>query len=441
MRFKRLIAALFCTIAASSYAETNLLQITQDAKVEQQQSNRLREASFKSKEQQYRQKRDALLARKAQLQTDIDTLSEQFTANEQQLAEQEKKLHLESGSLGELFGVVRQVAKNFQAQQTNSVTAIGAASHLDNVAAIVDAKTLPSRDQLYALWDAFNDQLEHGARNTRITVPFINQEGITEPKDVIRLGAFGLIDESGYLIWSGNERGARPYAVQPKHAPLLSEQSLATSLVALDPSNGLLLGQLSSTPTLTQRIAQGGAIAKVILGLLVIGLIIGLLQGTFLFIHRAQIRTQLKNREDIGNNALGRILSVYKYDKSPNVEALELRLYETVLDEQQKLERGLSMLKLLAALSPMLGLLGTVTGMIETFQVITRYGNADPRMMASGISTALVTTVLGLIAAMPLLFIHNVLTSQAENIRTLLEKQGVGLVAQRAEQQAEQEQA
>jgi biopolymer transport protein ExbB len=136
-------------------------------------------------------------------------------------------------------------------------------------------------------------------------------------------------------------------------------------------------------------------------------------------------------------NALGRILSVYKYDSSPNVEALELRLYETILDEQQKLDRGLSMLKLLAALSPMLGLLGTVTGMIETFQVITEYGNADPKVMAGGISMALVTTVLGLVAAMPLLLLHNVLNSQAESIRTVLEKKGVGLVAQRAEQDAD----
>lgn len=91
------------------------------------------------------------------------------------------------------------------------------------------------------------------------------------------------------------------------------------------------------------------------------------------------------------------------------------------------------MLKLLAALAPMLGLLGTVTGMIETFQVITQFGNGDPKVMAGGISMALVTTVEGLIAAIPLLLAHNILSAQAETIRNILEKQGIGLVAQQAE--------
>ncbi|MCL4124191.1 UNVERIFIED_CONTAM: hypothetical protein GTU68_045636 [Idotea baltica] len=93
------------------------------------------------------------------------------------------------------------------------------------------------------------------------------------------------------------------------------------------------------------------------------------------------------------------------------------------------------MLKLLAALAPMLGLLGTVTGMIETFQVITQFGNGDPKVMAGGISMALVTTVLGLVAAMPLLLTHNILSSQAESIRTILEKQGLSLVAEQAEKE------
>ncbi|GAL32748.1 MotA/TolQ/ExbB proton channel family protein [Vibrio maritimus] len=129
------------------------------------------------------------------------------------------------------------------------------------------------------------------------------------------------------------------------------------------------------------------------------------------------------------------MLSVYNSEKKLHVEALELRLLESIMDEQQHLERGLSMLKLLAALAPMLGLLGTVTGMIETFQVITQFGNAEPRVMAGGISMALVTTVLGLITAMPLLLAHNLLSSKAEAIRNILERQSVGLVAEQAEAQ------
>jgi biopolymer transport protein ExbB len=208
------------------------------------------------------------------------------------------------------------------------------------------------------------------------------------------------------------------------------------SLMALDVTRGDLIAQLANVPTLQDRINHGGIVGQIIIGLLVVGVLIGVVRGGALLLTNAKINKQLKSAETpTEDNALGRILSVYQQDSSPNVEALELRLLEAVMDEQQHLERGLSMIKLLAALAPMLGLLGTVTGMIETFQTITQFGNADPRVMAGGISMALITTVLGLIAAMPLLLIHNVLSSKAESVRNILEKQGIGLVAERAEQQ------
>ncbi|MHA2937182.1 MotA/TolQ/ExbB proton channel family protein [Vibrio sp. RC27] len=435
------VLSLFTSSLFASFvlADTSaLLATTEKAKVEEQALNKHREAEFLGQEQNLTSQKNALTSRKNQLQQEIDALSEEFSLNEEALSEKEKELHLESGSLGELFGVVRQVAKELQLEQKDLVTSIGSDS-LKQVDVIVEAKTLPSTPQLMALWQAFDQQIEMGSSLSQISVPYVEQDGVMKQKDVVRIGAFGLVDENGYLQWNPQQGGAKSYSVQPQGNPVSSGSgaSLALSkhpLIALDPSKGELLEQLAQQPTLGERLAQGGVVGRVILAILFIGLVIGVAQGGFLFISRSKIRAQLKNREEIGNNPLGRVLSVYKYDQSPNVEALELRLYEAILDEQHKFERGLSMLKLLAALSPMLGLLGTVTGMIETFQVITQYGNADPRIMAGGISTALVTTVLGLVSAMPLLFIHNVLSSQSEHIRTLLEKQGVGMVAQRAEQ-------
>jgi biopolymer transport protein ExbB len=415
-------------------ASTELLDTTQKAKASEQLLNQKRESEFLSEEQKLKAQRDTLIAKRHQLNKRIDSLSEQFSANEASLADKEKKLHLESGSLGELFGVVRQVAKEIQVQYNDSIVAIGQDSNFTGINDIVDAKRLPSKTQLYGLWNTLSDQLIAGSTLQPVTIPYVQPNGIVDNKQVLRVGAFGLVDESGYLNWQGVERGARSYAVQPESAPNSGALKTNGQLFSIDPSHGVLLEQLALTPTLKQRIEQAGVVGKVILGMLAVGLLIATSQGSLLFIARGKISHQLKDTSKIGNNALGRVLSEYKYDQSPNVEALELRLYETILDEQQKLESGLSMLKLLAALSPMLGLLGTVTGMIETFQVITQHGNADPRIMASGISTALVTTVLGLTSAMPLLFLHNVLNSQADIIRTLLEKQGVGLVAQRAEQ-------
>ncbi len=204
-------------------------------------------------------------------------------------------------------------------------------------------------------------------------------------------------------------------------------------VAVVDPSRGIMLEQLANSPELKDRIEHGGVVGKIILGLLAVGAIIALFRGAKLIVVRQQIKSQLKNPSQPGNNPLGRVLGVYSKEHNRSVEALELRLLEAIVDEQQGLEKGLSMLKLLAALAPMLGLLGTVTGMIETFQVITQFGNGDPTVMAGGISMALVTTVLGLIAAMPLLLAHNMLSTQAENIRNILEKQGISLVAQQAE--------
>jgi len=203
--------------------------------------------------------------------------------------------------------------------------------------------------------------------------------------------------------------------------------------LVVDPSRGMMLEQLANTPSLSERLEHGGVVGKIILGLLAIGAVITLFRGSKLFIARQQIKAQLKKPQQPGNNPLGRVIGVYDKEQNRSVEALELRLLETIVDEQQSLEKGLSMLKLLAALAPMLGLLGTVTGMIETFQVITQFGNGDPKVMAGGISMALITTVLGLVAAMPLLLAHNILSTQADTIRNILEKQGISLVAEQAE--------
>ncbi|MFC1503634.1 MotA/TolQ/ExbB proton channel family protein, partial [Pseudomonadota bacterium] len=203
--------------------------------------------------------------------------------------------------------------------------------------------------------------------------------------------------------------------------------------LVVDPSRGMMLEQLANTPSLSERLEHGGVVGKIILGLLAIGAIITLFRGSKLFIARQQIKAQLKKPQQPGNNPLGRVIAVYDKEQNRSVEALELRLLETIVDEQQSLEKGLSMLKLLAALAPMLGLLGTVTGMIETFQVITQFGNGDPKVMAGGISMALITTVLGLVAAIPLLLAHNILSTQADTIRNILEKQGISLVAEQAE--------
>ncbi|CAH7403540.1 biopolymer transport protein ExbB [Vibrio crassostreae] len=441
------LAALLCitSISFSAFsASDSTAQLVNKAKSEnrtQASHNVVREADFKKTEQELKAIKAQLEAKRTSIQGATDVLTQTFSDNENKLARLEEKLRLETGSLGELFGVVRQNAKELGAELSSTVNSVDRAEHTATVDQIIDAKSLPSMPQLSGLWMSMVEQIQASSELSKSQIAFINGEGNTQTVDAYRLGSIGLVTDQGYVSWNTQREDAIAYLKQPSNGPTLASLSTLAngdvSNVVVDPSRGFMLEQLALTPSLTDRLQAGGVVGKVILGLLAIGLIIALVRGISLAIAHQKIRAQLKNPEQAGDNPLGRVLAVYNKEQNQTVEALELRLLEAVVDEQTHLEKGLSMLKLLAALAPMLGLLGTVTGMIETFQVITQFGNGDPKVMAGGISMALVTTVLGLVAAMPLLLAHNILSTQAENIRNILEKQGIGLVAEQAEKTVE----
>lgn len=422
------------------HASSGLTEQAHNESRVQRSHNVQREATFQKTEQQLRDEKKALMAQRDRLQAEADKLSTRFSQNENSLARLEEKLRLETGSLGEIFGVVRQNGKELQATLSDSVTGVDRQHYAPVVDQIVAAQSLPSMKQLIGLWQAMQEQVIASGEISTNTIAFIDGEGRTQQVDAVRLGAMALVTEQGYVSWNNRRQDAVAYQQQPAQGARFSsltdlKQGEMQSLV-LDPSQGLLFEQLALTPTLKQRLEAGGVIGNIILVLLAIGLGIAVYRGIVLAMARQRIQQQLKQSEPNSNNPLGRVLSVYDKEQNRSVEALELRLLEAVVDEQAGLEKGLSMLKLFAALAPMLGLLGTVTGMIETFQVITQFGNGDPKVMAGGISMALVTTVLGLVAAMPLLLAHNILSSQAETIRTILEKQGIGLVAEQAERES-----
>ncbi|HHF2902270.1 TPA: MotA/TolQ/ExbB proton channel family protein [Vibrio diabolicus] len=437
MMKKWLSVALISTAALmphTTFASDALLQKAQQENRQQQSHNVARESGFKKTEQELQAIKNKLAAERAALQAEADSLSVTFGENEAELAQLEEKLRLETGSLGELFGVVRQNAKELESELKSSVTGVDANLYQKDIDAIVAAKSLPTLTQLQAMWRSMEEQIKASGEMANVSFTLLNGEGREQTVNGVRLGSMALLDDTGYVKWNGQRGDAVNYLRQPESGPTADTISSGDiDALVIDPSRGILLEQLANSPTLADRLNAGGVVGKIILGLLAIGLLIALVRGASLMISRQKIMKQLKTPAQPGDNPLGRVLAVYQKDKHRSVEALELRLLEAVVDEQTHLEKGLSMLKLLAALAPMLGLLGTVTGMIETFQVITQFGNGDPKVMAGGISMALVTTVLGLVSAMPLLLAHNVLSSQAENIRSILEKQGIGLVAEQAE--------
>jgi biopolymer transport protein ExbB len=205
-------------------------------------------------------------------------------------------------------------------------------------------------------------------------------------------------------------------------------------MMIIDPTQGSLLGMLSIEPDIAERIKQAGTIGLIIIALGALGLLITLWRVIYLLWVSARVRGQMKKiSEPKPGNPLGRVLLQAQQFSTRKEENLEFKLDEAVLVELPKLERGHNFIKLLAAVAPLLGLLGTVTGMILTFQSISLFGNGDPKLMAGGISQALMTTVLGLVAAIPLLFGHSFVNSLARNLIQRLDEQSAGMLAKSLE--------
>ncbi|MDR9440793.1 MAG: MotA/TolQ/ExbB proton channel family protein [Halomonas sp.] len=268
--------------------------------------------------------------------------------------------------------------------------------------------------------------------------PVAGSDGEVATREVVRLGDLVVFSE-GQLLERGAEKGVfatAPRTPEEVSARLADFQVGEGERLALDPTQGQVIAALAQRPSLTERFHQGGAVGYVVVGLGGVGLLVALLQYAFLLRVSVAMRRQLHDlaqpRED---NPLGRVLLRFRaLADDPVPEALEARLDEAVLAELPRLERGQPLVKLLAAVAPLLGLLGTVTGMIVTFQAITVFGTGDPQLMAGGISQALVTTVLGLITAVPLLFAHTALAGRSRHLTGVMEGQASAALAEQLEQ-------
>ena len=186
-----------------------------------------------------------------------------------------------------------------------------------------------------------------------------------------------------------------------------------------------------------ERLNQGGVIGYIILAIGLLGLVLSLERIVYLWREGRRITAQRQTDAPQADNALGRVMLVYHNDTEQDVATLEARLDEAILNQLPRLERGLSTIGILAGVAPLLGLLGTVVGMIDTFQSITLFGTGDPRTMSSGISQALVTTQMGLSVAIPIVLLHTIVSGTSSRLVQVLDEQGAGLIAQLAEQRNE----
>jgi biopolymer transport protein ExbB len=372
------------------------------------------------------------------LQNESLRLGKVFDQNEKELQTLEEKKNQVMGAFGELYGTLRQSAGDFNTLILNSATSAENNDRFKAIQQLAQTKRLPEYSELENFWYLLQQEMTLQSQTSNFKSKVMNEKGIKEEKEVTRVGAFNNFVGNKYLSFDTKSKSLQVYPRQPeraftKHLDDFSGTAAGSmALVSIDPSKGALLETLIQAPTLMERFHQGGLVGYVIFALLIVGFALAIERLYYYAQQERQMKLQLKNmNEPIPGNPLASLISVFqKYKTETESDVLSLKLSEVVLHEKPKLERGLSTIKTFAGVAPLLGLLGTVTGMILTFQSITMFGSGDPKLMAGGISQALITTVLGLVCAIPLLVIYNHVNTKYQRILIFLNEQLAGMMAE-----------
>jgi len=456
---KHIFTCLVMLVAATAFAQSDapeqpktldeLLRLVQQGRAQESAENREREQRFAAAKAQQQRLLNEARAQKQQLERRSNQLETAFDRNELRTTELTQTLDSRLGSFKELFGVLQQVAGDTRGQLDNSITSAqfpDRGEFLTELAATLGSTSkLASMEEIERMWFELQREMTESGKVVKFRRIVTTADGEQLEQEVVRVGTFNIVSDGKYLQFIP-ETGAvleLPRQPQPRFVKTTGEVFGATGGwvgFGIDPSRGSILGLLIQKPNLQERIAQGGLIGYLIIALGGLALLIAAERLTVLGIEGNKVRSQLKNKAPNENNSLGRVLKVAGKYMDTDLETLELKMGEAIIKEAPKLSRGLLFLKIIAVVAPLMGLLGTVTGMINTFQAITLFGTGDPKLMAGGISQALVTTVLGLSVAIPTVLLHTVVTGRSRRIINVLERESTGIVAEHAEQAQANEQ-
>ncbi|MCS5573837.1 MAG: MotA/TolQ/ExbB proton channel family protein, partial [Pseudomonadales bacterium] len=375
-----------------------------------------------------------------------DQLENSFDANESELDDLLALYNERLGALKELFGVMQQVAGDARGRFDSSLTNIqypNRGAFLGDLAKKIGSSSqLPSVEEIERLWFELQREMSESGKIVRFDTPVITADGTEEIMEVARVGLFNIVTDGKYLDFDANTQTVSELPRQPEQGRFtgstsdLMNSDDALVRFGLDPTLGGVLKSLVARPNLVERIQQGGLVGYLIIALGIIGLLISGERMYVLTIASRNVTAQLNSSKPSSDNALGRVLSVYDENKSVDTETLELKMSEAIFKETPTLNRALLFIKIISVVAPLMGLLGTVTGMIQTFQAITLYGTGDPKLMAGGISQALVTTVLGLTVAIPMVLLHTLVSGRSKRIVQVLQEQSAGILAEHAERQS-----
>ena len=411
-----------------------LLELVKDGATLRTEEDKKRLDSFnRSKQRQEKLLADARWLLKKESNRE-KRLTKQFEDNDSRLSDLEEQLNLKIGTLGELFGVVRQLSGDAKNTYSQSLTNLEFPSRIEFLGNLAERKELPKVDELERLWFELLNEMNASGKISKFSSEVLDTSGNSSLYDVIRIGQFNAVADSNYLRFIPEEQSLEFLSKNPDGSrsslrKLSSFEEGDYVEFSIDPTRGSLLNLILQNPSVIERINQGGFVGYIILIILVSGLALGAYRFNFLYNSQKSLIKELDTGKFSEGSPLKEIDDVLKQKDNLDQDQLETKI-EAILSSTGPLyERSISSIKLLAAVAPLLGLLGTVVGMIGTFQAITLFGTGDPKLMAGGISQALVTTMLGLIAAVPLLFMHNQLDTRSREIIQIIEEEAIGKIA------------
>lgn len=366
-------------------------------------------------------------------------LKNEFDANETELAELSTLLDQRTGNLGELFGVFRQMARDTQQITFDSLITAQYPERTEAIETLASSTEVPTITEMKTLWSLLLQEISASSEVAKFTTNVIQPNGEGYEAEVTRVGAFNIVTDGKYLNYSPESKQLVELTRQPEGRYTSTAADLTSSTggkvdFAIDPSRGALLGLLVQAPSLMERVKQGKEVGYAIIAVGIFGILYALMRYLALSQVSRRIGKQLKDLEHPSeDNPLGRMMIAFYENKHlQDLDVITKKLEEVIFKELMEMKKGLSTIKVLAAIAPLMGLLGTVTGMIGTFQAITLFGTGDPKLMAGGISQALITTVLGLCAAIPLLLASNFLASRNQALSKIIGEQASGMVAEKA---------
>jgi len=426
-------------VAENALSMNELLQQVKQGRTKDAAENKAREKAFladKAQQEKHIRKAEAEIAGLEKASKELEV---RFNSNEILVEEKRQQRDERLGSLKELFGHLTASANDMRSRFDNSITTSQFSDRkafLNQLIKKMSSDTdLPTLEEIEQIWFKLHQEMTESGR----VVKYPAKVGTESDREIVRVGLFNLLSNGDYLAYDADTQSVSVLPRQPEglvtSAIALQAASNGFLPVGIDPTGaagGGFLKAIINTPTLEERWHQGRQVGYIISALGVFALLVALSRFIALSIVSTKINVQLKADKANGNNPLGRILMASETHRDSDIDSLELHMGEAIMKETPKIQSGLSLLKIISMIAPLLGLLGTVTGMIIVFQAITIYGAGDPKAMAGGISSALVTTVLGLVVAIPTLLLHTMLNGKAKKLIHILEEQSAGILAERS---------